>query len=306
MEHDSFDDPIFGEFGGGPLNPLGAKPLLPTTTAMHPVMLGSVHELCSQQQQQQQRLPDCNTILPNGGGGGGGGGAGTGGGGSPNYVPKLDFVNKIGCYSPSQKYEYITAPQKLVEQHQHHHHQHYAVTPPPSHNGILLHKHSSQQQQSLVGILDYHPMNGKMDYSPSPKDQYEPQQQQQLQSLYGGSPHHLDHMDHGSDGLLQDSSPVMINGGSVAGKLKKTDEMCGQIEAAGGAGVTPPASSVTVVNGGGSGGMPNGSDTSSAATGSGHGAAGTAGGVAATAPKKDGSGGKKKGDPNGIKKKKTR
>jgi len=54
MEHDSFDDPIFGEFGGGPLNPLGAKPLMPTSTAMHPVMLGSVHELCNQQQQQQQ------------------------------------------------------------------------------------------------------------------------------------------------------------------------------------------------------------------------------------------------------------
>jgi len=123
MEHDSFDDPIFGEFGGGPLNPLGAKPLMPTTTAMHPVMLGSVHELCSQQQQQQQqqRLPDCNTILPNGGGGGAGSG---GAGGSPNYVTKLDFVNKMGCYSPSQKYEYISAPQKLVEQQQQQHHHH--------------------------------------------------------------------------------------------------------------------------------------------------------------------------------------
>ncbi|KAH8255025.1 hypothetical protein KR032_006094 [Drosophila birchii] len=306
MEHDSFDDPIFGEFGGGPLNPLGAKPLLPTTTAMHPVMLGSVHELCSQQQQhpqQQQRLPDCNTILPNGGGGGT---AGTGGGGSPSYVPKLDFVNKIGCYSPSQKYEYITAPQKLVEQHQHHqqqhHHQHYAVTPPPSHNGILLHKQSSQQQQ-LVGILDYHPLNGKIDYSPSPKDHYEPQQQQ-LQHLYGGSPH-LDHLD-GSDSLLQEPSPVIINGGPTAGKLKKPDEMCGQMETAAGAGVSPPASSVSVVNGSGGAGTPNGGSSSSAAGAGGQGAAGTSGGATAATPKKDGNGGKKKGDPNGIKKKKTR
>ncbi|KAH8381921.1 hypothetical protein KR009_000977 [Drosophila setifemur] len=302
MEHDSFDDPIFGDFGGGPLNPLGAKPLLPTSTAMHPVMLGSVHELCSQQQQQpqqqqQQRLPDCNTILPNGGGGGGGSGSG----GSPNYVPKMDFVNKIGCYSPSQKYEYISAPQKLVEQQQHHH-QHYAVTPPPSHNGILIHKQSTQhqQQQQLVGILDYHPLNGKLDYSP--KDPYEPQQQQ-LQHLYGGSPHHLDHLDqHGSDGLLQDSSPVMINGSNnVAGKLKKPDEMCGQMEAS--SGVTPPSSSSAVVNGGA--GTTNGTANNTANAG-GQGAAGSAGGVAVPAPKKDGNSSKKKGDPNGIKKKKTR
>ncbi|XP_016971162.1 retinal homeobox protein Rx [Drosophila rhopaloa] len=296
MEHDSFDDPIFGEFGGGPLNPLGAKPLMPTSTAMHPVMLGSVHELCSQQ--QQQRLPDCNTILPNGGGG-------SGAGGSPNYVTKLDFVNKIGCYSPSQKYEYISAPQKLVEQQQHHqHHQHYTATPPPSHNGILLHKHSStqQQQQQLVGILDYHPLNGKLDYSSSPKDQYEPQQQQ-LQHLYGGSPHHLDHLDHGSDGLLQDSSPIMINGGSTAGKLKKPDEMCSQMEA-GGSGVTPPTSSSAVVNGVAV--TTNGTTNSSSSSASGQGAAVTVGGVVAPAPKKDSNSSKKKGDPNGIKKKKTR
>jgi len=304
MEHDSFDDPIFGEFGGGPLNPLGAKPLMPTSTAMHPVMLGSVHELCSQQQQQQQRLPDCNTILPNGGGGS------SAAGGSPNYGTKLDFVNKIGCYSPSQKYEYISAPQKLVEQQQHHqHHQHYTATPPPSHNGILLHKQSSQQQQQqqqLVSILDYHPLNGKLDYSSSPKDQYEPQQQQQqqLQHLYGGSPHHLDHLDHGSDGLLQDSSPVMINGGSSGGKLKKPDEMCSQMEASG-AGVTP--STPTVVNGV-AGGATNGTANNSSSSSSvgGQGAAVTAGGVAAPAPKKDGNSSKKKGDPNGIKKKKTR
>ncbi|KAH8295043.1 hypothetical protein KR018_006294 [Drosophila ironensis] len=294
MEHDSFDDPIFGDFGGGPLNPLGAKPLLPTSTAMHPVMLGSVHELCSQQQQQpqqQQRLPDCNTILPNGGGGG----VNSGAGGSPSYVPKLDFGNKIGCYSPTQKYEYISAPQKLVEQQ--HHHQHYAATPPPSHNGILIHKQSNQQQQQqLVGILDYHPLNGKLDYSP--KDQYEPQQQQ-LQHLYSGSPHHLDHLDHGSDGLLPDSSPVMLNGGSSSGKLKKPDEMCGQMEA-GGNGVTPPSGSSAV---GGGTGTSNGTTTT---PGGGQGSAGTAGGVAAATPKKDSNNSKKKGDPNGIKKKKTR
>ncbi|KAH8336585.1 hypothetical protein KR074_010694 [Drosophila pseudoananassae] len=296
MEHDSFDDHIFGDFGSGPLNPLGAKPLLPTSTAMHPVMLGSVHELCSQQQQppQQQRLPDCNTILPNGGGAASGG---SGPGGSPNYVPKLDFVNKVGCYSPTQKYEYITAPQKIVEQqHQQHHHQHYAATPPPSHNGIMIHKQPSQQQQQLVGILDYHPMNGKLDYSP--KDQYEPQQQ--LQHLYGGSPHHLDHLDqHGSDALLQDSSPVMLNGGSSVGKLKKTDEICGQMEA-GGPIVTPTTSSSTV-NGGA--GTPNGTSTSSTGV---QGAAGAAGGVTSAAPKKESNSSKKKGDSNGIKKKKTR
>ncbi|XP_060647483.1 retinal homeobox protein Rx [Drosophila nasuta] len=330
MEHASFDDQIFGDFGSGPLSPLGAsKPLLPTSTStlthssLHPVMLGSVvHELCSQQQ-QQQRLPDCNTILPNGGGSG-----------SPNYAQKMDFGNKMGCFSPSQKYEYITTPQKLVDQQQHQqqqHHQHYAVTPPPSHshahnhNGMLQHHkpQQQQQQQQLVGIMsDYHTLNGKLDYSP--KDQYEPQQQQQqqqqhvqLQHLYGGSPHHshghahvLSHEDASNGNGLLEATPLLLSNGATAagGKHKKPDELCAQME-------NPSAATNGIVNGNnstnnGSNSSNNSSASNSTTTGNTvAGAAGTgaaaAGGIAGTAAKKDNSN-KKKGDPNGIKKKKTR
>ncbi|KAH8310495.1 hypothetical protein KR044_001680 [Drosophila immigrans] len=331
MEHASFDDQIFGDFGSGPLSPLGAsKPLLPTSTStlthssLHPVMLGSVvHELCSQ---QQQRLPDCNTILPNGGGGGSG---------SPNYAQKMDFGNKMGCFSPSQKYEYITTPQKLVDQQQQQqphqqHHQHYAVTPPPSHshththNGMLQHHKPQQQQQQLVGIMsDYHTLNGKLDYSP--KDQYEPQQQQQQhvqlqhqqQHLYGGSPHHshahthgLTHEDASNGNGLLEATPLLLTNGSAAtvGKHKKADEMCAQME-------SQSAATNGIVNGNNSGNnVSNGSNSNTAnnsasagstVTGAASTGGGAAGGIAATAAKKD-NGNKKKGDPNGIKKKKTR
>ncbi|KAH8359679.1 hypothetical protein KR093_008228 [Drosophila rubida] len=342
MEHASFDDQIFGDFGSGPLSPLGAsKPLLPTSTStlthssLHPVMLGSVvHELCSQ---QQQRLPDCNTILPNGGGG-------NGGSGSPNYAQKMDFGNKMGCFSPSQKYEYITTPQKLVDpqqqqqqqQPQQQHHQHYAVTPPPSHshahnhNGMLQHhkpqqQQQQQQQQQLVGIMsDYHTLNGKLDYSP--KDQYDPQQQQQQhvqlqhqqQHLYGGSPHHshahahgLGHEDGSNGNALLEATPLLLSNGGAAtgGKHKKPDEMCAQME-------NPSVATNGLVNGNNpsssasnSSSSNNASNATSAgstvAGAAGAGAAAAAGGIAGTAAKKD-NGNKKKGDPNGIKKKKTR
>ncbi|XP_030374767.1 homeobox protein B-H1 [Scaptodrosophila lebanonensis] len=296
MEHASFDDQIFSDFAG-PLSPLGAKPLLPTTTAggnclgtvthatMHPVMLGSVHELCPQQQ-QQQRLPDCNSILPNGGA------SGAGGGGSPNYAQKLDF-NKMGCYSPTQKYEYMPATQqKLVEQQQQ---QQYAATPPPPPpNGLVQHHKQQQQQQQLVSVMsDYHALNGKLDYSPNGKlqEQYEQQLQQQHQHMYGGSPHHNHHghdtVDPHANGLLE-STPVLINGNSggvgnaTGGKHKKPDDMCHQMEAGG---INGNAVAVVTTNGNAAGGNNNGNVGTPVAT------------------KKDS---KKKGDPNGIKKKKTR
>ncbi|EDW83311.1 uncharacterized protein Dwil_GK22387 [Drosophila willistoni] len=303
MEHAAFDDQIFGDFAsGGPLSPLGAKPLMPTSattagaTAMHPAMLGSVHELCSQ---QQQRLPDCNTILPNGGGG------------SPSYVQKLDF--KMGCYSPSQKYEYISTPQKLMDHHHHQQQQHYAITPPPQplnhHNGILTHHKQQQQQQQqqqhqqhqLVGIMDYHSLNGKLDYSP--KDPYEAQQLQHQQQqhphshqhhLYGDSPVHHSHND--ANGMMTDSTPVLING-NAGGSTKKPEDMCGQLDGGHSASTSSSSGSSS------SNGTPNGT--------AGHGAAtsptvGVAGGVPVPVPPKKDSNNKKKGDPNGIKKKKTR
>ncbi|ALC47876.1 repo [Drosophila busckii] len=295
MEHANFDDQIFGDFGSGPLSPLGAnKPLMPTSTAtvthssLHPVMLGSVvHELCSQQ--QLQRLPDCNTILPNGGG-------------SPGYAQKLDFGNKMGCYSPSQKYEYISAPQKLIEQEQQQQHHQPSHTHPHGHNGMLQH---------------YQPLNGKLEYSP--KDQYE--QQQQLQQMYASSPHHShahahshghSHEDVSNGNGLLEPSPLMLSngGGNVANnKHKKPDELCAQMDNAtansnglpNGNGVnnntannssTPGA--VAAANGGGV-----------AASATGGGATAVGGNAAGQPVKKDGNN-KKKGDPNGIKKKKTR
>lgn len=330
MEHGSFDDQIFGDFGSGPLSPLGAsKPLLPTATAtishgtLHPVMLGSVvHELCSQQQ-QQQRLPDCNTILPNGGGGAG----------SPSYAQ--NYGNKLGCFSPSQKYEYITTPQKLVEQQQqqpqHHQQQQqqYAVTPPPPHshhNGMLHHKSQQQQQQQLVGIMgDYHTLNGKLEYSP--KDQYEPQQQQhvqlQQQHLYGGSPHHnhashaghaLTHDDAGNGNGMLEPTPLLLSNGN---SKKKPDEICAQLENSASA-VSNGIVNGNTVAGNNNNGVNNSNNNanSNPATSANGGAGGTAvaaaavggsggGGGAANAAKKDNNN-KKKGDPNGIKKKKTR
>lgn len=330
MEHGSFDDQIFGDFGSGPLSPLGAsKPLLPTATTtithgtLHPVMLGSVvHELCSQQQQQQQqRLPDCNTILPNGGGAG-----------SPSYAQ--NFGNKLGCFSPSQKYEYITTPQKLVEQQQqqqsHHQQQQqqYAVTPPPPHshhNGMLHHKSQQQQQQQLVGIMgDYHTLNGKLEYSP--KDQYEPQQQhvqlqQHQQHMYGGSPHHshaahvghaLTHEDANANGNgMMEPAPLLLSNGN---SKKKPDEMCAQLENSSSAATNGIVNGNAVgnSNGGNANNNNNGSNGSNNPStptnvGAGTAATATAGGAggAANAAKKDNNN-KKKGDPNGIKKKKTR
>lgn len=153
MEHTSFDDQIFGDFGDS-LTPLGPKPIQahhithnnlphhhhhqPQQLSHHQqsgnhsihVMLGGGQDMC----QAQTRLPECNTILP----------------GSPSlrevYAP-LDYgscqkvndyisINKLGCYSPTQKYDYkideYPPQQKLHSldyhqngEHQQHHHQHH-------------------------------------------------------------------------------------------------------------------------------------------------------------------------------------
>lgn len=155
MEHNSFDDQIFGDFGDS-LTPLGPKPIQahhinshhhhhqsqqlshhqqPGNHSIH-VMLGGGQDMC----QTQTRLPECNTILP----------------GSPSlrevYGP-LDYgncqkvtdyisINKLGCYSPTQKYDYkledYSPQQKLhsldyhqngEQQHPHHqqHHSHMQI-----------------------------------------------------------------------------------------------------------------------------------------------------------------------------------
>lgn len=146
MEHNSFDDQIFGDFGDS-LTPLGPKPIQAHhishnnhhhqpqhhqqsgNHSIH-VMLGGGQDMC----QTQTRLPECNTILP----------------GSPSlrevYAP-LDYgncqkvsdyisINKLGCYSPTQKYDYkldeYSPQQKLHSLDYHHqngeqqqHHQHH-------------------------------------------------------------------------------------------------------------------------------------------------------------------------------------
>lgn len=146
MEHNSFDDQIFGDFGES-LTPLGPKPMQAHHIAHHQqaagghsihVMLGSGQDMC----QTQTRLPECNTILP----------------GSPSlrevYAP-LEYgnchkvsdyisINKLGCYSPTQKYDYKLdeySPQPKLhsldyhqngseqqhQQHQQHHHPHMQI-----------------------------------------------------------------------------------------------------------------------------------------------------------------------------------
>ncbi|XP_053957556.1 homeobox protein Hox-B3 [Anastrepha ludens] len=362
MEHATFDDQIFNDFSG-PLSPLGAKPLAPSATGvgtsgphgLHPVMLGlppnSVLQHNGSGEMCSQRLPDCNTLLP---------------GGSPkldpyktpDYGQKLEYgsVNKMGCYSPTQKYEYITAvPPNVNNQHKLDHHaahpQQYSVTPPPppptnggvaSPNGLIHHKQLHNHHQAPM-LADYHSHmsanNGKLDYSPNSaaaaaKLEYE----QHMQQLYGSSPHHTPHGHDGNggavvlngnesaqqaNGLISGNmahngagDAVLINtnngatsvvGVTMAGatvaqagstgsnaqsgnnnKHKKADELCqmGSINGNGGD-----------MNSNGGGG--NGANANS-------GSGGGANGPQSSTPPAKNKNDKKKGDPNGIKKKKTR
>ncbi|KAM7361843.1 homeobox domain-containing protein reversed polarity [Cochliomyia hominivorax] len=227
MEHSAFEDGIFSDFAG-PLSPLDGKALTPTSAAMtsvshgmHSVMLslpsvatvmhpGNSTDLCS------QRLPDCQTLL-------------TAGSpkmdpyksSTPDYEAKMEYVSKMGCYSPTQKYEYLTgatngSAQKLE------HHQQYSPPPPslasnglphhqqhklqmPSHHSHhhqpQQHHHQQQQQHQShhspsAMLSDYHHhalhSNGKMDYDPHQHHHHQQQQQQHISHIYG-SPHHNPH-----------------------------------------------------------------------------------------------------------------
>lgn len=97
MEPSSFDDQIFGDFAG-PLSPLGAKPLNQQSSHSVQVMLGisqsNSADMCT------QRLPEVHSLLP----------------GSPkidhyknlDYASnKIDYTNKMGSYSPTNKYDYV-------------------------------------------------------------------------------------------------------------------------------------------------------------------------------------------------------
>lgn len=129
MEPPTFDDQIFGDFSG-PLSPLGPKPLTQSGHSIQ-VMLGmsqsSTTDLCT------QRLPEVHNLLP----------------GSPKIDhyknmdysnSKIDYNNKIGSYSPPNKYDYV--------------------------NGKMEH-YASSPKMEYGKPIDYN-SNGKMDYSSSP------------------------------------------------------------------------------------------------------------------------------------------
>ncbi|KAL5274068.1 repo family protein [Megaselia abdita] len=193
MEPSTFDEQIFGDFGDS-LTPLGPKP----TQAHHinnhhhhhhqqqlshhqsgnhsiHVMLGGGQDMC----QTQTRLPECNTILP----------------GSPSlrevYGP-LDYgncqkvsdyisINKLGCYSPTQKYDYKLdeySPQHKLhsldyhhngeQQHPPHHHQHHSHMQIYGHSP--LHNNSSttstggcdSERGTPQGPIDSNGINGNV------------------------------------------------------------------------------------------------------------------------------------------------
>lgn len=217
MEHSAFEDGIFSDFGG-PLSPLDGKPLTPTSAALtnvshglHSVMLSlppgatvmhpnNSSDLCS------QRLPDCQTLL-----------SASGSpkmdpykSSTPDYESKMEYVSKMGCYSPTQKYEYLTGGtngQKLD------HHQQYSPPPPTSnhqnptnglqqhhHKQMVAHHHHHHQQtlhsnhhspSAMLNEYHHHALhtNGKLEYDPH---HHHHQQQQHIAHIYG-SPLHNHH-----------------------------------------------------------------------------------------------------------------
>lgn len=131
MEPPTFDDQIFGDFSG-PLSPLGPKPLTQSGHSIQ-VMLGMSQsstsiDLCN------QRLPEVHNLLP----------------GSPkidhyknmDYAnSKIDYGNKIGSYSPTNKYgDYV--------------------------NGSKLDHYASSPKMEYGKAMDYN-TNGKMEYGSS-------------------------------------------------------------------------------------------------------------------------------------------
>lgn len=240
MEHSAFEDQIFSEFSG-PLSPLDGKSLTPTSSVMttshgmHSVMLSlppgatvmqhiNSGDLCS------QRLPDCQTLLS----------AGSPKmdpykSSTPDYDQKMEYVTKMGCYSPTQKYEYLTAAPNGATSHKMDHHQY---SPPPSshqnpanglshhhkplahHHHHHAHSHQQQHQQhhhSPSAMLnDYHHQlhnsNGKMEYDPHGQHQHH---QQQHHIYATGSPHHNHHSHeiiNSNNGNEHNMSPLHTNG----------------------------------------------------------------------------------------------
>ncbi|XP_055911798.1 keratin, type I cytoskeletal 9-like [Eupeodes corollae] len=317
MEHTPFDDQIFGDFSG-PLSPLGAKPLQPQSGHSIHVMLGmpsvvqhsspGVVEMCT-------RLPDCNTLLP---------------GGSPkmdpyksiDYGQKMDYVpvNKLSCYSPTLKYEYITT--KLDQ-----------YSPPggnSSNGGLIVRDYGKS--------MEYHHNNGKMDYSsPSPHSKMEydhhmqmftssgpggggGNQSQTIQvqstSSMGGSPQGggpstptMSSMDATNPGatIVSNMNGVMGNktknedSGSTTTTTPTTASETGGVGVGVGVGVGGGHSSSVNDNGSG-----NGAGGNAPGGGGGVGSSGTGGNSGGTQGGPNKKADKKKGDPNGIKKKKTR
>ncbi|XP_073825232.1 homeobox domain-containing protein reversed polarity [Musca autumnalis] len=378
MEHSAFEDQIFSEFSG-PLSPLDGKPLTPTSVAhgMHSVMLslppgstvmqhpGST-DLCS------QRLPDCQTLLSS-----------TSPkmdaykSSTPDYDNKMEYVTKMGCYSPTQKYEYLTTANGSAHKLEHHHQQ-YSSTPPPSqpgnhtpnglghphHKSMVHHQHPHHQQQQLHhspnAMLDYHQHlhqqqqqhqlhsnNGKMDYDPhGHQQQQHPHHQPHPHHIYAtSSPHHNHHSSHElinanehnmspltANGLIGNSSAAPstlgVNPNTDGSLLHQTTMVAGapppttpngnnvltgpSPQANGGGGLNPQQQSPTGLTNGlklNKGGKhdemcsPPNPDASQNNNGNGSTSSLANSNTSPAAKKNDN---KKKGDPNGIKKKKTR
>lgn len=346
MEHTTFDDQIFNDFSG-PLSPLGAKPLAPNVNSVnstgahgvHPVMLGlpsnSVLQHNSNGELCNQRLPDCNTLLP---------------GGSPkldpyktpDYGQKLEYstVNKMGCYSPTQKYEYITTvapngnnPHKL--DHHSAHSQQYSATPPPapasggvaSPNGLMHHKQLHNHHQTPM-LGDYHTHmstgSGKIDYSPNSvaaaaKLEYE----QHMQQLYGSSPHHASHGHDGNVGTvaLNGNEAVQQANGLISGSVTHTANSDGVLINTNNGTTSVVGVTITANNQTSAGNnnkhkktdeicqmaslSSNGGEVNSNSSG-GSGSNGNSNSAQSSTPAAKNKNEKKKSDPNGIKKKKTR
>lgn len=361
MEHSAFEDGIFSDFAG-PLSPLDGKPLTPTSSAMtsvshgmHSVMLSlppgatvmhqnNTADLCS------QRLPDCQTLLS--------------AGGSPkmdpyksstpDYETKMEYVTKMGCYSPTQKYEYLTG-QKLEN------HQQYSPPPPSAtnhqnpvnglqqhqhhkqmaaHQHHLHHQHLHQNHHSPSAMLnEYHHhhalhTNGKLEYDPHHNHQ---QHQQHIAHIYG-SPHHNHHshelintnnnehnMSLSTNGLIGNSLSS-TNGNTDGGLLQPS--LGGGGGGGGGPSASTPNSNTNSLSSSSSNNLnspptglsngiklnnkgkhddmcspPNADGTTNGANNGGSNSSVTSNNNTPPAVKKND---KKKGDPNGIKKKKTR
>ncbi|XP_013110517.2 homeobox protein Hox-B3a [Stomoxys calcitrans] len=367
MEHSAFEDQIFSEFSG-PLSPLDGKPLTPTSSAMTSVSHGMHSAVMlslppgatvmqhpnSENPHEFQRLPDCQTLLS------------SGSPSTPDYDHKMEYVTKMGCYSPTQKYEYLTASNganshKLEQQqspannHQnppnglgHHYNNNKPLTHQHPH-----HQQQQQQQQHLhspngrVGPIDYHHHHhhhhqqqqqqlqsngGKLEYDPHGHGHHH---QPQHHHIYATSSNHHSHEIMNSN--EHNMSPLASNGliTNAAGSAVAPSPMSGNANTDGG--LLQP----TMGGGGGGASTTPNSNTNSALTSSSSNGlnnqspSGLSNGLKLNKGKHDemcsppnpdalnNNGGnsslsnsntppavkkndKKKGDPNGIKKKKTR